>query len=469
MYSKYLNNIIVSGLPGIVSILLSFFSIPLYLNLISADIYANFLVQHFILSMGMFLNLNLGKFASIKIQRINEKIKKQIIFTTISISFILGIIISGFIYFLIFLISQKTNFINFSSSLFFGLLITTLFINVEFINKGLGYFKISSFLNFIFYGVSLSTPAFFLLVENNDIIIEKMFLISLYIKYLAFLFLFLILIIKKKFIFTKFNLELIQGFKNHSKWMTITGIYNQVYDYIDKHLIKINLSSLMLITYSVPQQLAGKLTIFSQSIIVVLLPRLSKEKSDLGKKNILSSNLYFFLIIMSFILLISLPFYDDILNWWLKNSYSDNLLKLFKIFIPLTFLACISSIIISFYEATFHARKNTKYETLSIVPFIIGLAICVYFKNIFLFAVLLFLKELILIFVRIISVKSYIINFKYFNFFIVNFILIFIFSFFEFEILSIILSLIFFTILSIKVPYDLITKEFFKKKKLRYR
>ena len=145
MYNKYLNNIIVSGLPGIISILLSFFSIPLYLNSISADIYANFLIQHFILSMGMFLNLNLGKFASIKIQRINEKIKNQIIFTTISLSFILGIIISGFIYFLIFFVSQKTNFINFSSSLFFGLLITTLFINVEFINKGLGYFKISSF------------------------------------------------------------------------------------------------------------------------------------------------------------------------------------------------------------------------------------------------------------------------------------------------------------------------------------
>ena len=79
--------------------------------------------------------------------------------------------------------SQKTNFINFSSSLFFGLLITTLFINVEFINKGLGYFKISSFLNFIFYGLSLSAPAFFLLIDNNDVFIEHMFLISLYIKY----------------------------------------------------------------------------------------------------------------------------------------------------------------------------------------------------------------------------------------------------------------------------------------------
>lgn len=465
MSNNYLKNIIVSGLPGIISIFLSFFSIPLYLNLVSPDAYANFLIQHFILSMGMFLNLNLGKFASIKIQKINEKIKKQIIFTTIIISLILGIIISGIIYILIFLISKNTNFIDISSSLFFGLLITILFINVEFINKGLGYFKVCSFLNFIFYGVSLSTPAFFLLInEKNLIFSENMFLISLNIKYFAFLLLFLILIFKKKFVITKINLRLIQDFKNHSKWMTITGVYNQIYDYIDKYLIKINLSSLMLITYSVPQQLAGKLTIFSQSIIVVLLPKLSMERTNQGKKNILSSNLYFFFSIIGIFLLITLPFYDDILNWWLKKSYNDDLLKLFKIFIPLTFLACLSSIIISFYEATLSAKKNTKYETISIIPFIIGLILCVYFKNIFLFAVLLFLKEFILIFVRIFSVKKFIVNFNYFNFHIIIFIFAFIFSIFEKENLSIILSLTFLIMISLKIPYNLILKEFFKVK-----
>ena len=465
MYSKYLNNIIISSFPGIISILLSFFSIPIYLNLISVDVYANFLIQHFILSTGMFLNLNLGKLALIKIQNTEEKVKKQIIFTTITLSFFLGIIISGFVYLLIFLISKKINFINFSSSLFFGILITTLFINVEFINKGLGYFKTASFLNFIFYGLSLSAPAFFLLIKNNDFIINNLFFISIWIKYFSFLFLFLILIIKKNFLLTKFNFEIIQDFKNHSKWMTITGIYNQINEYIDKHLIKINLSSLMLITYSVPQQIAGKLTIFSQSIIAVFLPRLSKEKNDLGKKEILSSNLYFLLIVMSFILLILLPFYDDILNWWLKNSYSEDLLKLFKIFILLTFLSCISSIIIAFYEASFNAKKNTKYETLSIIPFITGLSLCVYFKNIFLFAALIFLKEFILIFIRIMSVKNFIINYRNFNFFIFFFTLIFIFSFFEYEIFSIILTIIFITILLIKTPFDLISKEYFKNKK----
>lgn len=469
MNNNYLKNIIVSGLPGVISIFLSFFSIPLYLNLVSADVYANFLIQHFILSMGMFLNLNLGKFASIKIQKINEILKKKIIFTTISISFILGIIISSFIYYLIYIISLKTNFIDLSISLFFGLVVTILFINVEFINKGLGYFKICSFLNFIFYGVSLSTPAFFLLVNNNSIFIENMFLISLYIKYFSFFFLFLILVIKRKFIFTKIDFSLIKDFRNHSKWMTITGIYNQIYDYIDKHLIKINLSSLMLITYSVPQQLAGKLTIFSQSIIVVLLPRLSTQKNELGKRNVLTSNIYFFFILMSLFLLATLPFYDEVLNWWLKKSYSEDLLKLFKIFIPLTFLSCLSSIIISFYEATLIAKKNTKYETISIIPFIIGLIICVYFKNIFLFAILLFLKEFILIFVRIFSVKNYIVNFKYFNLYIIVFILAFVFSIFGQNNISVILSLVFLILLSIKTPYHLVLKEFFKSKKFRYR
>ena len=251
--------------------------------------------------------------------------------------------------------------------------------------------------------------------------------------------------------------------------MTITGIYNQIYDYIDKHLIKINLGSLMLVTYSVPQQLAAKLTIFSQSIIAVLLPKLSKLKREFDKKNILSSNLYFFMSFIGIFLLITLPFYDEILNWWLKESYNYSLLKLFKIFILLTFLSCLSSIIVSFYEATLLAKKNTKYETLSIIPFIMGLFICVFLKDIFLFAFLLFAKELILIFVRIFSIKNYIVNFKYFIMFVVIFILAFIFSILEQDIFSLGVSFLLIVILLLKIPYHLIRREFFNTKKLNYK
>ena len=88
--NKHLNNVLISALPGILSILLSFFSIPFFLNLISADYYANYLIQHFILSLGMVLNLNLGKFASVKIQRLNTIKRREIIFTTIGASFVTG-------------------------------------------------------------------------------------------------------------------------------------------------------------------------------------------------------------------------------------------------------------------------------------------------------------------------------------------------------------------------------------------
>ena len=243
--------------------------------------------------------------------------------------------------------------------------------------------------------------------------------------------------------------------------MTITAIYNQIYDYIDKYLIKINIGALMLVTYSVPQQIAAKLTIFSQSIIAVLLPRLSRQKKKSDKRDILSANIYLFFSIISFLLIILIPFYDEILNWWLKKSYSIMILKLFKIFILLTFLGCVSNIIIAFYEATLSSKKNTKYETYTILPFIVGLLICVYLKDIFLFAFLLFLKEFILVLVRLFSVKNYLINLKYFILITIIFTLTFLLSIFDYIFLSYLIGMIYLMLLVLKLPYHLMLREFF--------
>ena len=46
-----------------------------------------------------------------------------------------------------------------------------------------------------------------------------------------------------------------------------------------------------------------------------------------------------------------MPFFDNLLQWWLKNNYNDEILILFKLFLVLTFLGCLSHIIISLYEA----------------------------------------------------------------------------------------------------------------------
>ena len=73
----------------------------------------------------------------------------------------------------------------------------------------------------------------------------------------------------------------------HSKWMTLNALYNQIYDYLDKYLIKISMGSSMLIIYSIPQQIAAKLTIISNSIISVILPKLAfKKKSDTSENDL---------------------------------------------------------------------------------------------------------------------------------------------------------------------------------------
>ena len=466
--NKYLNNVLISGIPGILSIFLSFFSIPIFLNLLPIDIYANYLIQHSILTLGMILNLNLGKLASIKIQKLNLNSKREVIFTSIIASIIVGVILSALTFIIFLYFFENRNFFEITFSLFLGLFVTILYINTEHIIKGLGYFKLCSFSNFLFYSLSLSLPAFLLIINNKDfLLIDNLFNISLIIKFISFFNLILILVIKRNLNITKINFKLFNDFRIHSKWMTITGIYHQIYDYIDKYLIKLNLGSLMLVTYSVPQQIAAKLTIFSQSIVAVLLPQLSKQKNDKKKRNNLIANLFLFFLTISLVLIISLPFFDEILSWWLKKSYSIMILNLFKIFILLTFLGCVSNIIIAFYEATLSSKKNTQYETYTIIPFIFGLLLCVYLKNIYLFAFLLLLKEFILIFVRAFSIKNYIINFNYFISLIIVFTSTFITSIFNNELSTYIFCLLFLVFLISRFPYYLIFKEFFKLKNFK--
>ena len=149
--NKYFNNILISGLPGILSIFLSFFSIPIFLNFLATELYANFLIQHSILTLGMILNLNIGKFAAIKIQKVNKKLKKEVIFTSIITSFFSGLILSTITYLIIFYFFDDKNFFDISISLLLGLFVTICYISTEHIIKGLSYFKLCSFSNLLFY------------------------------------------------------------------------------------------------------------------------------------------------------------------------------------------------------------------------------------------------------------------------------------------------------------------------------
>ena len=192
--------------------------------------------------------------------------------------------------------------------------------------------------------------------------------------------------------------------------MTISSIYSQIFYNLDKYIIKISLGSGQLVLYSLPQQISSKLSVISQAISAVILPNLSKKNSN--KKEILTANIYGIFYFLSFTLIVSLPFFDNILFFVLKDKYNSLVTIILKIFILISFFNCISNIIIDKYHSELNTTKDLKYLTFAIVPFTIGLIICGQIKEILYFVILIFLKDFLLLIKRILSAKNLIHNYK---------------------------------------------------------
>ena len=154
--NKYSGNIIISSTPGVISILLSFFSIPVYLKHLGFEEYGNFLILHILLSIVIVTNLNLGKIASIRIQKVSPNEKNSIVSTTLFFSIISSAIITLFLLGIYLIISKNnSNFIIYNYKIFFlTLFISNLYVTLENICKGIKHFFISSFSNLIFYSLS---------------------------------------------------------------------------------------------------------------------------------------------------------------------------------------------------------------------------------------------------------------------------------------------------------------------------
>ena len=75
----------------------------------------------------------------------------------------------------------------------------------------------------------------------------------------------------------KISKIILDDFKNYSKWQTLSSMYMQIFDFLDKYIIKIILGASSLSIYSIPQQIAGKLSIISDALISVFLPKSSSQ------------------------------------------------------------------------------------------------------------------------------------------------------------------------------------------------
>ena len=399
-FKKLIKNSAILSLPGIISIFISLLSIPIHLNYAGAESYGNYMIFHFILMISLNFNFGIGKSTVVSINNYPKK-NEEINYCALNYTTNISIII--FTFFILMFFFRETFFLNYAkyfniiSYFFFGSIITIFFMTLEGILQGNRKFKYISIFNLLFFSLSISVPSI-LLAYNYNLTLENLILISIIIKLLSVLMMFLI--IKKDNLIKKSkNQILFNNLKKNSKWITLNSVLIQFYDLFDKYLIKIFIGPVAVATYSIPQQLTGKLSIISKSFSAFLLPNLSKRKID----NLsLDFSLQVFIKIIPVLIFSIIPFYPLILEFWLGNSFNTTINNLTKIFSISVVFSCASHLLVTRFEATKTLNQNLKIEFFLMPFFLYSLYHLTSLNySLFLISLLILTKEVILFFLRL--------------------------------------------------------------------
>ena len=445
---KLLFNSAILSIPGFISIFISLLAIPIHLKIAGIENYGNYIIFHFFLTVSFLLNLGIAKSIVISINNFPNH-KKEVAFEGIKYTlficfFILFFLIIFLSFFQQLLNIEKIFLIKYCS---LGIIVSLFFLCFEGIFLGNENFKFSSFFNFTFYSISLSGPSL-ILIFNQNLTLENLIIISFAIKLLTILIMIFILIKKK---LTKKNVKkiLLNNLKKNSKWLTLNSVLVQFYDVLDKYLIKIFLGPVALATYSIPQQITGKLSVVSKGFSAFLLPFLSRKNF---KNNDFNASLKIFLKILPVIIFLIFPFYSILLKLWLGDEFNQEILYLTKIFSLSVIFACSSHILITKFEATQTLKKNLKFESF-LLPFFLVTIITLIFNSFSLIVVslVILVKELILLLLRINFLKKEIVDVNKYYYYLIIFIVMLFFSVYSQKIFLIFETLL---ILNIFIKYD---------------
>lgn len=224
-----------------------------------------------------------------------------------------------------------------------------------------------------------------------------------------------LIIYKNELIKKSTNKILLINLKKNSKWLTLNSLLIQFYDLFDKYLVKIFLGPVAIATYSIPQQLTGKLSIFSKGFSAFLLPNLSRKKNNIQSFNY---TLEIFLKIIPILILLIFPFIEMLLKIWLKDNYNETILILTKVFSICAIFSCASHLLVTKFEASKTLYRNLKIEFF-VMPLFLFFLFYLTSNNFSLthISILILLKEYLLLFFRLSLLKNEIKNLKYYYFF----------------------------------------------------
>jgi len=425
---KLIINSTILSIPGIIAIFISLVSIPAHLRIAGIENYGNYIFFHIFLTLSFLFNFGIAK--SIVISGNNfPKFKNQIAGEGLNYTLAICLII--------FLLTLIINFFfkNIVSSYeffyielyVFGLLTSLIFLCFEGILQGNEEFKLQSLFNFIFYSLALSAPSI-MLIFFQDLTLKKLIIISNIIKFISILLMFLV-ILKNNLLIQSKKKFLFNNLKKNSKWLTLNSILVQFYDVFDKYLIKIFLGPVYLATYSIPQQITGKLSVLSKGFSAFLLPFLSRKNH---KNKDFNTSLIIFIKIFPIFIFILFPFYSTLLKLWLGEQYNQEILVLTKIFSLSIIFGCASHILVTKFEASQTLKENLKFESFLLPFFLLAIFFLVFNSfSLIIISLVIFFKELLLLILRINFFKKNITNVRTYYFYLLIFNIVLFFSVYD--------------------------------------
>ena len=399
--------------PALVGALIAIVSASIFIKYLNTEVYANFIIQHIVITFGTsVLSFYIGKVTMISIKDFDINQKRVIIFNSLVIIIFTGLILSFITHLLIFFYISKLKIFEITLTLFFGILFSCIYLNLEDLAKGLSMNKSASLSNFFFMNGSISIPGFLLLLESNELIKQNLFNISVLIKIIVAILLIFLICKNNKIQINKINMMFF--FKNLKQNLYLCGVgfVSQIYYALDKYIIKSQFNPIDLIIFSLSQQISSKLGILSNACQSVMFSRLLNKTSI--KRDILSANLYFCLYLCAVGMFILNPFIHDLLSLFFNDKYEPRIDLIFKLFILINIICVIKDCLSSFLQITLKTRYELKFNLIFLPMFLVGLFFGYDYKNILIFMIIILLKEFYLVIAKIILIKDEIINYKKF-------------------------------------------------------
>ena len=419
---RLLQNSSILSSPGLLSIFLSLISIPIHLKIAGAENYGNYIIFHFLLVLSIIFNFGIGKSIAVSVNnhpKKNKEIAYQGIKYTFFIILILILIFCLFSFFKEYFSISSLLPLPYLKYLVLGFVISITYSSLEGILQGNQKFKSLSFYNFVFFSLSISLPSISLFYHGNTSL-DNLIIFSLMIKFSIVLMMFLSIKNNDLILKSKNNILLI-NLKKNAKWLTLNNMLIHFYDLFDKYLVKIFLGPIAITAYTIPQQLTGKLSVFSKGFSAFLLPNMSRKGGDVNSFNF---TLKIFLKIIPLLVLLTYPLFETFLNFWLKENFNETILTLTKVFSLCSIFSCVSHLLITKFEASKTLKRNLKIEFIFMPFFLITLYYLTSNEfSLVQISLLILFKEWILLFCRLNLLKKDIKNIN--SYFIYIFLLIF--------------------------------------------